>query len=319
MSEFSATELANGLRQATVNLLWRQWGTIGGGATGQDRTLTTVDPEALILMSLTMLEHERRLADVVWSWVEVNHALISVQRLRNLVKGFPASAGQRLAAIARFRTTSEGDPRWESLTHVAPDDFDRRAGKRTAAEPVFSSWATLLLQLRVGMGVGAKADVLSFVLGLNASVPEWASVSMIAEATGYTAAAVRRVADDLAAARFIRVLNTPDTDQSARMFSAGPAAWANLLGIGYHQPGWGYWRERFRFVVEVLAWADHEAGHPSSPYAQDVASRDLLTRHGAALRRDQVVKPHDFAVAALDRHDLTEAARSLTTWWATHG
>ena len=84
MPEPTAAELANELRQATLDYLWRQWRVVGAGVTSSSPARTIIDPEALVLMSLTMLEHERRLADVVWSWIDVNHALVSVQRLGNL-------------------------------------------------------------------------------------------------------------------------------------------------------------------------------------------------------------------------------------------
>lgn len=319
MPEPTAAELANELRQATLDYLWRQWRVVGAGVTSSSPARTIIDPEALLLMSLTMLEHERRLADVVWSWIDVNHALVSVQRLGNLREHFPPAVAQRLAALAAFRVDRKKDPRWKSLRMAGADELGQRPAKTRAVNPHFSSWATLLLQLRMGMGVGAKADVLAFILGLNPNSPEWASVPMIAESIGYTTTAVRRVADDLAAARFIRVLDTPDTDQATRMFSAHPAPWASLLGITFNQPGWGYWRERFQFVVAVLSWLDGEAARPTSAYTQDVAARDILNRHGAALRKDRIIEPIDFAGAELNRSYLVFASKALATWWTNYG
>ena len=152
----------------------------------------------------------------------------------------PYGSPLRLAFVAGSRVATAKDPRWQSLQMPAAEKLDHRTSKIRAVEPQFSTGATLLLQLRQGMGVGAKADVLSFVLGLNSNAAEWASISMIAESVGYTTTAVRRVADDLAAARFIRTLEVPDGGGAARMFSAHPAHWASLLGVAYAQPGWGF-------------------------------------------------------------------------------
>lgn len=319
MSASNVTALASELRQATLGQLWRQWRAVGATVSSPIPCRTIVDPEVLILMSLTMLEHERRLADVVWSWISVNHALVSVQRLGNLRGQFPDLAARRLAFVAGSRVDTEKDPRWKSLQMPAAERLEHRPARIRAVTPQFSSWATLQLQLRQGMGVGAKADVLSFVLGLNSNAAEWASVSMIAESIGYTTTAVRRVAEDLAAARFIRTLEVPDGDGAARMFSTHPAPWTSLLGVTYSQPGWGYWRERFQFAVEVLHWLNGEQTRPTSPYAQDVAARKILTRHGAALRRDRIVEPIEFAGAVLGRDYLVGAVRALITWWANHG
>jgi hypothetical protein len=60
------------------------------------------------------------------------------------------------------------DIRWKSLRgkrNGAP--LGPRDNKMRAVEAPLRSWATLMLQLRRGMGVGAKADVLAYLLGIN--------------------------------------------------------------------------------------------------------------------------------------------------------
>jgi len=62
-----------------------------------------------------------------------------------------------------------------------------------------------MLRLRLGMGVGIKADVLSFLLG---RVGGHATIQEIAQATHYYGRAVRRAVEELAAAGFVQSRST---------------------------------------------------------------------------------------------------------------
>ncbi len=316
----SATDLASKVRDATLRYLWRQWQSVGATVTGSGQANAIVDPEVLILVSLWMIDFEQRLADVTTSWVRINSSLLSIQRLGNLRDEFPKPVADRLSALAVVGMEDAKDLRWKSLRRSRPPELGARSNKVRAVEVRLSSWATLLLQLRRGMGVGAKADVLTFLLGTSGAQAEWANVASIADATRYTPAAVRRVADDLAAARFIRVPGTTESDRGLqRMYSADPPAWAQLLRIGVHQPGWGYWRERFLFIIELLNWMDGLSQREVSPYARDVEARELLNRHGAALLRDRVIDSIEFSGAELDMAYLERASLALASWIENRG
>ena len=320
MPEPTAIALAKELREATLGYLWRQWRALGATVSSQNPARIIVDPEALILMSLWMLEHERRLSDVIWSWVDVNSPLLGIQRLANLRESFPPQVSHRLSALAQYRLVEAKDPRWKSLKTDKTEGLGERSTKVRAVQPRFNSWATLVLQLRLGLGVGVKADALAFVLGLNPAGSEWASVAMIADALRYTPAAVRRAADDLAKARFIRPLDTAESESAAqRMFSSQAADWARLLGLSVNQPGWGFWQERYLFIIDVLTWLDREENKPSSDYARDVAARDLLNKHGLALRKDRIVDPLEFASTDLSLAYLIQACKALMSWLNNQG
>jgi len=320
MSASAAPDLATEVREAAIRHLWRQWQAVGGAVSGPGQANAIVDPEVLILTSLWILDHERRLADVTGSWVRINSALLSIQRLGNLSRQFPEIAIERLGSLAAVGLAAK-DIRWKSLrSKRASSDLGMRDNKVRAIEAPLRSWATLMLQLRRGMGVGAKADVLTYLLGINVTGLEWASVATIAEETGYTPAAVRRVADDLAAASFIRVPGTGEGGRSLqRMYSADPAAWVQLLRIGTHQPGWGYWRERFLFVIALLQWLESLRSRKVSAYARDVEARELLTRHIGAIRRDRVVDPMELSGAELNAEYLNRVAKALINWMGNRG
>lgn len=315
MPDDAPLALAKEIREATLLLLWRQWRAVGASVSSAGPANAIVDPEALLLMSLWMLDHERRLSDVTASWVRTNSQLVSIQRLRNLSPAFPAKVTHRLSALAELALREAKDARWKSLRTKVAADLGQRESKARAIEVRLYSWATLVLQLRRGMGVGAKADVLAYVLGMNVVPTGWASVSTIASAVTYTRASVRSVADDLAGARFIRSLDTAKGERSAqRLYSADATTWAQLLKISTHQPGWIYWRNHFLFIIDLLIWLDALAKRPASSYAQDVGARELLTRHGATLLHDRVVDSAEFAGADFNTAYLTRTWRQLANW-----
>lgn len=116
--------------------------------------------------------------------------------------------------------------------------------------------------VRLGFGVGAKADVLGFLLGITG---EWATVRDTTSATGYTVAAVRRAADDMAAARFVHA--TPGQPAAVR---ADPRAWSQVLGFTSGPPAWRSWQQRFAFVAAFLAWEQEAQRKPLTPYVPGV-------------------------------------------------
>lgn len=320
MPDRIATELARELRRATLDHVWRQWKTVGATVSANALARAIVDPEALVLMSLWILEHERRLVDVLWSWVTVNSPLLSLQRLRNLRAGFPSEVAGRLAGLARQRVETAKDHRWKALMQGGTEPLVARSDKVRALEVHPTGWACLLLQLRLGLGVGIKADVLGYLLGTSTAVPSWAGASSIARALGYTSAAVRRAADDLARARFIRMLDTTDhAEPERRMFSAHPGTWKNVLGVAPSQPGWGYWKERYVFVAEVLTLLDRHGTRPASEYATDVEARGILARHRAALHLGQVIDKGEFSVAEHGFSYLVEVTRAFISWLNDNG
>jgi len=217
-----SADLANELREAIATYLWKQWRAVGA-MSSEPPARIIVDPEALILMSLWMVTREQRLSDLLWSWIEVNSSLVSIRRLGNLAERFPDRVQRLLGALADGRIQEKKDGRWKSLRSKPDGAFHHRASKTRAAPPQFVSSATLTLQLRLGLGVGVKADVLTLLLGTNVGRQEWSSVSTIADALGYTVAATRRAADDLARAKFILALETGE-QRAQRMFSAQPSS-----------------------------------------------------------------------------------------------
>lgn len=273
-------EITQELTAAWLRCVWTQWGLLGGTAGGARPThpVAAIDPEALLLASLDLLDAEPRLADVLRGWLRANAPLVSVQRLRNLAttrSAFATSRGAgRLAWLAEVARVEAKDARWRLLARstTSGEEFAPPTRGKSPPPPLRPTEGHhLLLRLRLGFGVGVKADVLALSLS---RLTVWSSIREVATTLGYSNAPVRRALDDLATGGFLD--RRPGHPVRYR---ADVARWESLLGAQGLSVGWGEWDARFRFAANWIAWAEASARHPASAYALSVQARALLATH----------------------------------------
>jgi hypothetical protein len=294
-------ELSKALRQAVTDVVWLQWRALGAQTATRGHSRSLVDPEALVLMSLTLSAAEPRLRDVLADWVSLNASLLSVQRMKNLIAQSAVDVKPLVGAFARLVLREAKDARWRSL---ATEDTNgpeptRRTNKLRVREASFDGPAALWLRLRLGLSVGIKADTMAFFLGTGA----WASGRAIASATSYTLPAVRRALEDLSHAGLVLERKRPRT---AAEYSVRRQPWAEALGLVPAIPDWRNWHERFMFVTAFLTWSEKAEGRTVSRYAFGSIGRDLLANHVSALaEEDTAAQPKE---ATLDGPALVERA-----------
>lgn len=302
-------DLARMLREAALDVAWRQWRALGASAALKSRSArhlqSLIDPEALVLFSLVFIENERRLAGLVRDWVVLNADLLSVQRIKNLAKDYGKTIEpdltSRLESLATIAVESGKDFRWRSLTKWSGGQRNTEHGsvhgnaftprysrsargaggsKTRAVRAPLADPSALLLRLRLGLGVGVKADVLGYLLGKG---EDRVTVRRIAEATAYSTVAVRRAVDDLAAAGFIQAL-----DAQPAGYRAERQRWADFLKVPATPAVWLYWHQRFVFVSAFVAWADAVENRPLSAYAFGAHGRELMEHHRRAFEHDAI-------------------------------
>jgi hypothetical protein len=286
MSDTSASanallaELSKSLREAATDVVWLHWRALGARTSTRGHAQSLVDPEALILMSLTLSTAEPRLRDVLADWVTLNASLLSVQRFKNLTAESTAGVRPLVGAFAGFVVTEAKDVRWRSLATEGIDSlaFTHRTNKPREREASFEEAAALGLRLRLALGVGIKADTMAFLLG---STGAWASGRAIAGATKYTLPAVRRAVADLLQAGLVIARKRPQSDTGE--YSVRRQPWAEALGLDREIPAWRHWHERFAFVADFLAWAERTDEKTLSRDAFGALGRALLARHPLAL------------------------------------
>ncbi|MBW2690278.1 MAG: hypothetical protein JRC99_10165 [Deltaproteobacteria bacterium] len=98
----SLNEFKKTILDSLLDLLWRQWTAIGVSGYGNAEESKVVDPEALLLLTLTVARYDARLFDEVLDWLEINGDYLNVQRLQNLVKQFDFQAKAELSAVAEL-------------------------------------------------------------------------------------------------------------------------------------------------------------------------------------------------------------------------
>ncbi len=81
LSEFKVSVL-----DQLLDVLWRQWVSLGVSGHSQSDELKVVDPEALLLLTLTVARYDARLFDEVLEWLEANGSPSGRRR----IESFPA-------------------------------------------------------------------------------------------------------------------------------------------------------------------------------------------------------------------------------------
>jgi hypothetical protein len=300
--------VASRTEQATVDATWRQWRALKGeGAVGGKRVARAIiDPEALVVASLVVRRKERRLQDLLLWWAGSGARLLSVQRLQTVTKLYPASRLDGGVEWFAAMALQAGDGRWKRLAQGDASDEPTRAGKGPKELDLLDP-STLMLRLRAGFGVGAKADLMTFLIGVGSPVRATGvratsvrttgvrtTTSVLAESVGYSRASVSRAVAEMSLARFIDA-----SSDRPPMYSIQMQAWARVLRLwdpegpmrdgdragaaSFDVPPWRFWSQVLAFLMECQCWAENAGGETAAKLVQASRARDLVERFGRYL------------------------------------
>ena len=269
-------ELATTVRDRATNVAWIQWAALGSGAVARRSPKAVVDPEALVLASLGLVDHERQLVDLL-AWCSARGSgLLSVQRTRNLAGRYPEGVRKRLTEFAAYARAA-GDHRWKAVA----GSVEAGNAPGSGGSPRLEGPAGSLLRLRLGLGVGIKADLVAALLGMDG----WWTVRELAASTAYTSRAVRRAAEELARGGWITASPASPTE-----YRADPGPWLPLLGL--ESPGeWRDWGRLFALVLAVDAWVRAEEWRAQELEEAERAARSLVDAHRGAFKWAGVAVP----------------------------
>lgn len=275
---------------AAVEVTRLHWTALTGGGLeiGRPASWSIVDPEALVLASLAFSRRERRLEDRARGWATAAAFLMSKPRLKNVGRMFPTAVRERIGDFARYAAAA-GDGTWKRLARQpleeAPPGREKPIGPLALIEG-----PTLVLRMRAGFGVNAKADVLAFLLGLADAA---ADLRVIAAATGLTERTIRGATEEMVLAGFIREIRGRPSS-----FRVDPEPWARLLRshrLGrdddFSIPPWRFWSAVFAFLTAVDLWRESAATNGWSDYVASSRARDLIERHARNLIRAGLEPP----------------------------
>ena len=291
---------------------------MGAPVSGSSVRLPTsvIDPEALVLASLGLWEFERRLLDVVSWWARAGSRLLSVQRMRTLLPGFGTDVEEEFGVFAALADRG-GDRRWRRYATEVPADA---RGEKGNALGHFEAGPTIILRLRAGFGVSAKADVMSFLLARRF---ESATARQIASALDYTPASIRAAAGEMVRGGVIE--RVPGRPASYR--ANNPGGWAELLRLydpnqrpdappfTFEPSPWRYWPGVFAFLLGTIEWARLAKKRQWSPFLAASSARDLFEQHRQVFTLNAIDVPSPERYRGAAYLDGFEAAVATVTAW----
>lgn len=276
MTELFA-DLGERIRNRATDVVWVQWSCLGSGAVANRAPESVIDPEALVLGSLGLVDHERHLAELLTWWAVEGSGLMSVQRVRNLSSSYPDGVRHRLKEFAGYAREVGGDHRWKTLASEVSAEPEAGDPKPSRLEGP----GAVMLRLRLGLGVGIKADLLAALLGSEG----WWTVREATAATGYTTRAVRRACGELARGGWVEA--SPATPAEYRVSAD---RWLALLELDGPAP-WRSWHVLLSFILAVDDWIRSEEWSGAEEVEVERAARSLLDAHRGAFKWAEVAVP----------------------------
>ena len=258
------------VRAAAVELAWSVFTELGVPGVARHHAHTAIDPEPWLVVAPSLFALEPRLRDQVYGWCATHGSMVSVSRLKGLLKSL-APATQ--AAFGDFSTTLEENTalRWPNLGRTTPwTSTPTSGGPRLPLERA----SLLRLRLRALCGVGVRTDVLCELLSVD---QRWTRASELTD-LGYSKRAVALVLADLTQARFAEMRRVGNVN-CYRLRE--PAAYGDIAGpLPSSYPRW-------RAILLLLLTALRLAELEEKP--------DTVRRVEAVKRREQLAT---FAVEA---------------------
>lgn len=183
------------LNDLLLDLAWRQWTELGVSGVNSYGALA-IDLEQLLIFTGTLSDTDPRLHDEALDWCAQYGRFVSKPRLKTLISGASSPtqrAFSKFAGIYNALTKSS----WPGADEAQATEI-RLSGK--SRSPDLTRPALFNLRMRSLFGVGARADVLTALLGSTA--PNWSAPDLTY--VGYTRRNIAQVLEELAASGTLR-------------------------------------------------------------------------------------------------------------------
>lgn len=283
---------------AVLSLLWKQWSTLG--IAGQEDYVKNhiLDPEALLLITMSFGRYDQRLFDEMISWLLINERFINVQRLRTILKNENFTGTQLLSAVAGFIQSTKNGQKWKT---VAKNSFQGEAVNlfyvnTESSVPVlhepdalFKAYgylrnvfidrelsgiftpqkpASLMLQMRALWGLSCRAEVMLYFLSNGKG-----TASKIAEYSSFSWRSIQDVLFEIGKADII----THTGETKGRVYYLNSDKWLQiLLTPQVDNLSWKNWPPMFRVLEIVLETLLNETLLNLDPEIQAVELRRVI-------------------------------------------
>lgn len=181
---------------AIAGIAWSLWNELGCNGINRYHTNCLVPLEELIILTMMVSGYDPRLRDEALDWCSRYHDLISISRLRTLLKG---AHPEVLKAFSEFaaKLNQVSSAKWP-LSGLAPTAPVKVSGKSKLGALTAPSLFTL--RLRRLFGPGARADIITYLITKNDVHATCADLVEI----GYTKKSLMTALDNLASAGILK-------------------------------------------------------------------------------------------------------------------
>ena len=255
----SLNEFKEKILDNLLDLLWRQWSAIGVSGYSNSEESKVIDPEALLLLTLTVARYDARLFDEVLDWLEVNGDYLNVQRINNLLKQFDFQAKAELSAVAEvLGQKSSVALRWKKLATKysqdkesslfymknghpmpTPNKYDKIFLHHGLLRPVVNKrglsqafpkegMPSLLLRLRALFGVTLRCEILCLLGSVDEIHP-----SLIAKLLGQNPRSTQNTLTEMARSGVVQVRSSA----REKIYALSPG----FLDVLLRPEGWTPW------------------------------------------------------------------------------
>ncbi len=294
---------------AALDLLWRQWCSLGiAGHSRPAEPGTIIDPEALLLATTRIGKHDPRLFDECLDWLLQHASRLHLQRLKTLHADTGLGDAVILAAIADWLFSQGGQAKWKGFAKTDASQADPVAlfhgPPPSEPDPVFAKRGILrppvqvrgmsrapnptlppklLLSLRALIGTSARTEVILCLATGPAAHP-----SEIARLTGYKARTMQLLLQEMALSGHVltseNALHTRGKKGrgSSRRYHLNATDW-QFLTNGASLPRWICWPPLWSLIQTLLDVLPAPGQAEKHPALISSALRERLANDGEAL------------------------------------
>lgn len=222
--------------ESLLDLAWSLWTELGVSGWVRNHAHWVLDPEELLVFTAFLGDLDARLREECIDWCIRSGDVLSVDRLKNLLKasddGVKASFGE-IASIVRKH-------KGPKLPHPRPTKRNLEPSRKSE-RPALRRPALLVLRFRKIFGVGVKAELMSrFVLSPHRL---YTINEFVEEGIGFARVTVSQALDDLVEAHAVE-LDRSQRDGHFQLGARRSLLEALDLGLG--------WRPRWDKLFELL-------------------------------------------------------------------
>lgn len=269
----SVKKFRESLLAVLLDFLWDRWSDLGIAGQVRKNDDRIIDPEALLLFSLTVARYDARLFDEILDWLTVNGAFLNMQRLQNLIKTYGFVGGPTLSAAARLLQEPDSySLKWKKLASAykakdeplfmfptgislplpaIPDANFAACGllrgsvqlRGKSRQFPDSGPASLILRLRGLIGVSVRCELLALIAAKDETYP-----SQAARLTCYHQRSVLDALNEMARSGTIRSVTVGKT----KCYRLTPGIIDGLLMPEGSRPQWVSWGPLFRAIEMIL-------------------------------------------------------------------